>query len=305
MTKTNIRTEKQIDVYQQVTARIINALESGVRPWLQPWANTTELGGVSLPKRHNDLDYQGINVLVLWFESFRQGFISPHWMTFKQAQTLKGLVQRGERSTKVVYAGGAGKIEKQETIEKQEKVKDGFFFIKQYSVFNAEQVKGLEEKFYRPVDRVLNTTERIKYGEDFFSRIGADIRFSGTRAYYSQDGDFIKLPQFDAFHSAKKQLAVLAHEVIHWTAHPLRLDRDLGGRERGDPGYAQEELVAEIGSAFLCAKLGLTPAIQDQHAPYIDNWLKALQNDKQYISKAASYAQRAVDYLLNLSQEVR
>ena len=122
---------------------------------------------------------------------------------------------------------------------------------------------------------------------------------AGDRAYYALEPDYIQLPVIDAFRDAESFYATLAHEATHWTKHPSRLAREFGRRSWGDEGYAQEELVAELGAAFLCADLELTPEVREDHAGYIASWLTVLKNDKRFIFQAAAHAQRAVDYLHN------
>ena len=130
-----------------------------------------------------------------------------------------------------------------------------------------------------------------------------DIREGADRAFYHPRLDFIQLPPFSAFVSAEAHATTLGHECIHWTMHSKRLDRDLGGAKWGDEGYAREELVAELGAAFLCADLELTPEVQEDHASYLATWLQVLKNDTRAIFQAAAHAQRAVDYLHKLQPE--
>ena len=140
----------------------------------------------------------------------------------------------------------------------------------------------------------------MEHAEAFFSTTGAVIHHGGNQAYYAINPDHIQMPPFESFKDAESYYATLAHEVTHWTRHPSRLDRDLGRKRWGDEGYAREELVAELGSAFLSADLGLTPAIREDHSSYIDSWLKVLKKDKRAIFQASAHAQRAVDYLHSL-----
>ena len=109
----------------------------------------------------------------------------------------------------------------------------------------------------------------------------------------------------EAFADAESFYSTLAHETTHWTRHPSRLERDFGRKTWGDEGYAREELVAELGSAFLCADLELTPDVRDDHASYIASWLEVLKNDKRCIVQAASYAQKAVDFLHSIQPEAK
>jgi antirestriction protein ArdC len=144
---------------------------------------------------------------------------------------------------------------------------------------------------------------RIARADRFFAATGADIRHGGTRAYYAEGADYVQMPPFETFRDAESYAATLAHEVMHWTKHETRLARDFGRVRHGDEGYAKEELVAELGSAFLGADLELTPEVREDHAAYIASWLKALRDDKRLIFNAAAHAQRAVDYLHGLQPQ--
>ena len=171
-------------------------------------------------------------------------------------------------------------------------------------MFNVCQVEGLPEHFYALAEPPKDTMQRIERADAFFANTKADIRHGGNRAYYTVTGDYIQMPPFVAFRDAESHAATLAHELTHWTRHPSRLNRDFGRKRFGDEGYAIEELVAELGSSFLCADLQITPELRDDHASYIDHWLKVLKQDKRAIFTAASHASRAVDYLHSLQPVV-
>lgn len=142
--------------------------------------------------------------------------------------------------------------------------------------------------------------ERIAHAERFFAETEATIRRGGNRAYYALNADYIQMPPFESFRDAESYYATLAHETTHWTRHPSRLEREFGRKSWGDEGYASEELVAELGSAFLCVDLGITPEVRDDHSAYIASWLEVLKGDKRAIFQAAAHAQRAVDFLHNM-----
>jgi antirestriction protein ArdC len=144
------------------------------------------------------------------------------------------------------------------------------------------------ETYYGKPEITATPLERIAHAESFFTATKADVRYRGNSAYYSADGDYIQMPVMDAFRDAASFYAMLAHESTHWTKHPARLARDFGRKAWGDEGYAREELVAELASAFLCTDLGLTPEVREDHAAYIASWLKMLHNDKRAIFSAAS-----------------
>src|SRR5581483_785544 len=166
--------------------------------------------------------------------------------------------------------------------------------------FNIEQIDGLPPHYYATVTPRLDPASRIEAADRFFAATGADIRHGGNQAYYAPESDHVQMPPFGSFRDAESYCATLAHELTHWTKHPKRLDRNFGRKAFGDDGYAREELVAEIGAAFLCCDLGITPEPRDDHAAYVGHWLRILKNDKRAVIQAAAHAQRAVDYLYGL-----
>jgi len=288
------------DIYEKVTNQIVAELEKGVRPWLKPWSGEHAAGRISRPLRCNGVPYQGINVIMLWSAAMAGGYASPLWLTFKQAREMGAHVRKGEKGSCVVYADRIRKTETDEaTGEAHER---DIPFMKAYTVFNSEQIEGLPAHFYAPAEPRLDPVQRIDHAERFFAATGADIRHGGNQAFYTVASDFVQMPPFETFRDAESYYATLAHECTHWTRHPSRLERDFGRKRWGDEGYAAEELVAELGSAFLCADLDLTPEPRPDHAAYIASWLKVLKNDKRAIFTAAAHAQRAADFLHGLQE---
>ncbi|MEW8524843.1 MAG: zincin-like metallopeptidase domain-containing protein [Candidatus Thiodiazotropha endolucinida] len=294
MTKNNAPRQ---DVYTRVTDKIIADLEQGVRPWMKPWNAEHAAGRITKPLRHNGQPYNGINILMLWSAAVTEGYSAPIWMTFRQAKELGAHIRKGEKGELVVYANTITRTEENGDGEETEHT---IPFMKGYTVFNVEQIEGLPEHYYQLAEPVLDPVERIDHAEQFFAATKADIRLGGNQAYYAIGSDRIQLPPFESFRDAESYYATLAHETTHWTRHPSRLDRDFGRKRWGDEGYAQEELVAELGAAFLSADLGITPEIRDDHSAYIASWLKVLKEDKRAIFTAAAHAQRAVDFLHGL-----
>jgi antirestriction protein ArdC len=288
------------DIYQRITDQIVCELEKGVRPWLKPWNPEHVAGRITRPLRGNGIPYKGINVLMLWSAALEKGYAAPVWMTFKQASELKANVRKGEHGSLVVYADKIFRTEMDTATG--EEAERAIPFLKGYTVFNVEQIDGLPEHFYAKPAPHADTIERIERAESFFAGIGAAIRHGGTMACYNFSQDFVTMPPFEAFRDAESYYATLAHEVTHWTRHKSRLDRDFGRKRYGDAGYAVEELVAELGSAFLSADLDLTPELRADHASYIAAWIKVLKDDKRAIFAAASHAQRAADFLHGLQK---
>lgn len=289
------------DVYQRVTDQIVAELEKGVQPWFKPWSGEHAAGRITRPLRANGIPYRGINILMLWASAVEKGFAAPLWLTYKQARELGGQVRKGEKGSLVVYANTITRTE--QDAGTGEDVEREIPFMKGYTVFNAEQVDGLPAHFYALQEAALDPLARIDRAEAFFAATGVDIRHGGNMAFYSITEDRVQMPPFEAFRDAESYYATLAHECCHWTRHPSRLDRDFGRKQWGDEGYAREELVAELGAAFLAADLGLTPEPRADHASYIGSWLKVLKDDKRAIFSAAAQAQRAADYLTGLQSQ--
>jgi len=287
-------TNEKADIYTRITNRIIADLEQGVRPWFKPWNAEHAAGRITKPLRHNGVPYKGINVIMLWSDAMAKGFTCPIWMTYKQAQEIGGQVRKGETGSLVVFANT---VTRTETTEAGEETEREIPFMKGYTVFNGEQIDGLPDQYRATAAPTLDPVSRIDHAEQFFAATGADIRHGGNRAYYAIQPDYVQMPDFVTFRDAESYYATLAHEMTHWTRHPSRLDRDLGRKRWGDEGYAAEELVAELGSAFLSTELGITPEVREDHAAYIGSWLKVLKDDKRAIFTAAAHAQRAADYL--------
>lgn len=296
MSKTTKPTQSRVDVYSRVTSRIIADLEQGVRPWLKPWSVENAADCLpALPLRHNGQAYRGVNILLLWGEAMDKGFTRNVWMTFKQAQEYGAHVRKGEHGAQVVYADRFTKTETDEAGEEQTR---DIPFLKTYAVFNVEQIEGLPAHFMEPPESRddARTLDLIKEAEEFFTRTGARFRHGGNRAFYAPGSDHIQLPPPEAFRDAESYTATKAHELVHWTGHPARMDREFGKRF-GDSAYAFEELVAELGAAFLCADLRASNEPREDHAAYLAHWLEVLKSDKRAIFTAAAHAQRALDFL--------
>lgn len=284
------------DIYEQVTTRIIAALESGTIPWLKPWkdsANGSIMGRGFEP--YNAVSgrlYNGINSLILGCDV---RFNARAWLTFKQAKELGGHVRKGEHGTLIVF----WKFERKPDRNDPTKLVT-VPFARGYTVFNVEQCEGLDTgKLKGP-----KLPPPPKAGEYDINAIAADrgaiVRHGGNRAFYAPSLDVIQMPSADAFKSSEHYRSTLAHELTHWTGHASRCNRDFSGRF-GDSAYAFEELVAEIGSAFLCTRLGI--AMEGlQHADYVANWLKVLKDDKRAIFTAASKARQACEFIMGTEE---
>jgi antirestriction protein ArdC len=256
-----------------------------------PWRTFGSLPSNAGNKRH----YRGINVLVLWAAASQRGYKTQLWATYQQWRELGAQVRQGEKSTAVVFWRFYGDDNDHETENEEDKTAESSpkrCFARAYHVFNADQV----EAFSLPDMPALPEAQRIQQAEDFFHRTGARIIETGTRAYYDSNANQIHMPPFSLFKKPDYFYSTLAHEAIHFCGHVSRCNRQLGNRF-GSELYAAEELVAELGSAFLSAELQLETEPRTDNAPYCKNWLRVLRNDKRAIFAAASRAQEAVDWI--------
>jgi len=292
------------EVYQQVTDRIVAMLEAGTKPWQKSWDGSfpTITGAMQRPLRANGQAYKGMNVINLWCAAQMRGLTSRHWMTYKGAQELGGQVRKGARGEFAFYVGQTT-IKGADTPATPGETSDGqtISFLKCYHVFNASEIDGLPARFApiaAPVDMPAPVCPHARNGvvDAFFADAGVRLAHGGDRAFYAPSLDAVRMPELAAFNSAESYYATLAHEAIHWTGHESRCARPFGKRF-GDNAYAMEELVAELGSAFLCADLAISDAPRADHADYLANWLAVLKTDNRAIFTAASAADRAASFL--------
>lgn len=282
------------DIYQTVTDSIISSLEQGVRPWQKPWSGSNTSGRIILPQRGTGEAYRGINILMLWGAAVDRGYRSPTWLTYQQAAEQGGQVRKGETGSKVVYAGSITRTD--DGVAPGADAEQRIPFLKSYTVFNTEQIDGLGDRYPIPEAEPLPSFGRIERADRFTAATRATIRHGGNRACYSPGLDVVQMPAPEAFRDAPSYYSTLIHELTHWTGHPTRLAREYGKRF-ADKAYAFEELIAELGAAFLSAELDLTPEPREDHAAYLAHWLDVLKADKRAIFTAASQAQRAADFL--------
>jgi antirestriction protein ArdC len=293
----NTAPEKR-DVYRKVTDQIVTAIENGVGSWRMPW-HTSGRFAFSPINVASKKPYRGINTVCLWAAAQSKGYESGDWGTYQQWQDRGAQVRKGEKATLIVFWKFANSGNRADGADGADGADDSLptsgsrlLFTKGYSVFNAAQVDGYTPK----VDAERPMPERIEQAEAFFKAIGSDLRHGGNQAFYSPATDYVQMPPFQAFRDGLSYYSVLAHEHTHWTANAARCNRELGKRF-GDSAYAAEELIAELGAAFTCAHLGLTTEPREDHAQYIQSWLKVLKADKRAIFTAASKAQQAADWL--------
>lgn len=288
-----IQAVRKRDIAGDVTRTIIARLEAGAAPWVRPWSLTGEGGR---PLRHEGTPYTGINCLWLWAIADTHGYRSRYWMTARQAAELGGQVRRDARPSMSIYAStfrkaGAPTL----TGEASAKL---IRFLRSYTVYNADEIDGLPA--YYTLREIVPTPTLLSQRQDaidgFFAAIPARVRHGGDRAFFHPLFDHIQMPHPGTFRSADAYASTRAHETVHWTGHPDRLDRTFG-KKFGDRAYAMEELVAELGAAMICGELGLPTELHDSHASYLSHWLGILRADKGAIFLAAAKAEQALNLL--------
>lgn len=278
------------DAYQVITDRVITLLEQGTIPWQKPWQS-----GDLMPRNLiSQKEYRGVNVFLLHAMSYQ----SPFWLTFNQAKELGGNVKRGEKACPVVFWKWLDVDEN----GKAERIP----FLRYYSVFNVTQCEGI------PSDKIpsLGGTKREHCPISEAERVVAampkcpQIRTGQERAFYSPSGDFVGMPSAEQFRTGEDFYSVLFHELTHSTGHESRLNRKgITGTEGewssfGSTPYAKEELVAEMGAAFLCGHVGIVERTLNNSASYVSSWLQRLKDDRRLVVHAAAQAQKAADFIL-------
>jgi antirestriction protein ArdC len=282
------------ELFERVTRQIADAIAAGAEGFRMPWQRWGE--ALALPiNATSGRPYRGFNVLMLWGAAEASGFSSGRWATYRQWAAAGAQVRKGEKGTPVLFwKTNSESFDANEADEVEARPR---FLARVYTVFNADQVDGDPG----PRRALRDVGDSIEEVERFFAATGAEVRHGGDRACYVSGVDQIWLPRFEQFNDAQSYYSVLGHETVHWTGAKHRLDRNLSGRF-GTDAYAIEELVAELGSAFIAAHLGLTTEPRRDHAAYIGSWLRVLRDDPRAIVAASSKAQEAVDYIVALSE---
>ena len=289
-----VQMSQRMDVHEQITNRIIEAIEKGAGefrlPWHRPAASLQRPANIQSGKPYN-----GINVVTLWVEAQLKNYATPVWGTYKQFQEKGCQVRKGEKASLIVFYKELEYA--REEPQAGENDTHSVWMARGYWVFNAEQTDG-----FTPVERPpVQPIERNARVDAWIANVGADIRYGGHSAYYRPSDDHIQMPDLGVFtgtdttSATEAMYATLLHEHAHLTGHKSRLDRFSGSRST--ESTAREELLAELSAAFLCADLGVTPHLRDDHAQYIQHWLEVMKGDKKAIFQAAAGANRAVEWL--------
>jgi len=290
----SITVPRLTDVYQIITDRIVAKLEQGCAPWNQPWKRDAA-GNVALPANLvSKKPYRGVNVFLLG----ASGYASQWWLSYKQAQELGGNVRKGEKGTPCIF----WKVEKREGKDEDGKERKTRLILRYYTVFNLEQCEGIaapasdapaaESVKFDPIAAAAAIAAGMKNPPA--------LRHNEARAYYRPSTDSVNMPKPELFASPAEYYSVLFHELTHATSHSSRLNRELNGLAAfGSAAYGREELVAEMGAAFLSGHAGILHHTVDNSAAYLENWIKAIKGEPRMVVIAAAQAQKAADYILN------
>ena len=289
---------KPRDIYREVTERIIQALEQGTAPWVRPWSVESDPFPINAATRRR---YRGINTLLLHLTALQCGYARNRWLTYRQATAIGAQVRRGEHGVGIVFFRvlevspedrRSRVMGSKDASGDEDDTPRSARLLRLFTVFNVAQIEDLPARLIEP--EAVVGWDMVKEAEAIIQSSGAEIRHGGNAAFYSPGPDRIQLPPRAAFKRAEDFYCTALHELIHHTAHPTRLTRPL--HPKGHPGYAMEELIAELGSAFLCAHCRLDGELH--HPEYVSHWLEALRADKRAIFTASAQAQKAADYLL-------
>lgn len=280
-------------IYRQVAEEIVAELREGSVPWVKPW----DAGGAIEIARNaaTGKPYSGVNVLLLWNATRRGGFSCNRWMTFRQARTVANGVKRGSRGSLVVFAREYLPRREQERVASGEvspEEAERRFHLRTYRVFNLDQ---LVDPPKRLLPTVTTAEERYDNAEAVLNGCGARVVHAPGDAFYDLEGDTVVMPRRSQFEMSEDYYSTLLHELVHWTGHPNRLDRTFG-ESQFDPTYVEEELIAELGAAFLCSTLGIQP--RTRHSDYIAHWLSQIDAEPKSLFRSSTAASHATNYLL-------
>ena len=285
-----------MDIYAMVTDKIINLLENGVVPWRRPWTSA------GMPRNLvSKKPYRGVNVFLLSASKY----ISPFWLTMRQANELGGHIRKGEESTAVVFwkiedaKRGTDDLDTEKSSEKNRRR----FLLRFYRVWNLEQCELPQAVLDKLPKMETHEHDPIEAAERIIAAMPnpPEIQHAGSKAFYSPITDRITLPPRELFASAEEYYATALHETVHSSGSQKRLAREgiCEAAPFGSAVYSKEELCAEMGAAFLCAEARISAAVIENQAAYVAGWLKKLRDDRKLLIHAAAQAQRAADFILN------
>lgn len=285
--------QSQTELRQTITNTIIDALkDGGLPPWKRPWADDNNAPGI-----HTSLStgshYRGINSLLLQCSAMRQGFKSKWWGTYNQIAFNGASVQKGQKATKIILWKP---IQRKRSNEQGKEVEDSFLVMREFCVFNVEQTTGLDQFRVGFSKSEVDETDRFSNAQELIESIGADLRHGGNQAFFRPQDDFIQLPYRHQFESETEYFQTAFHEHCHWAEKRVGFDRS-----QVPNAYSFFELVADLGACQVMAGLNL-PSNSQNTASYIQHWLQGMSDDPKFIFRAASFANKAADYLLSFNR---
>jgi antirestriction protein ArdC len=279
------------EIYDTLTKTVIDQMEKA-RATGSKWSFPWHKGRMAPRNSSTSSRYRGINHIMLSIAQEEAGYEKPVWGTFKQWQAMGGNVKKGEKGTPIIFWSRVEYDDKDNPGEKKTKA-----ILKESYVFNLDQVEGIDRsKFDEP--ETLSEDLRRTDIDDIRSALGIDLTHAGDRAYFSPNDDKIVMPPFGEFKTPEGYYGTLLHEITHWTGHRDRLNRDNMHQYKSEPDYAFEELIAELGTAYLMSMLDVTVEPREDHAQYLAFWIQKLQNDPDALMRAATLAQKAADYII-------
>lgn len=293
----------------EITNQFVNALHSGAPPWIRPW-NSPKAINILPSNAITGRRYSGVNITILWSAAATRGYTNDRWLTYAQAQQVGATVEKGEQATTVVFYRTLQVMEKDEdgTPELDEKGQPKFRTVKLMKgipLFNIEQCASVPRRI---LAQESQTPEKPEWQinqevEDFVKKTGAMIRHDGVTALYIPKEDYILMPPKTAFESNAGYYSTILHELAHWTGNKSRLAREgiVKNCIHCSEKYGYEELIAEIGSAYLCALFGIHGEMR--HEGYVISWIRMMENDPNVIFKASAQAWQATEYLMALCEE--
>ncbi len=298
-----MKKDKPQSIFTQVTKVFIDALKTGAPPWRRPWTPADSVPGYPV-NAGTERRYTGINITILWTSAIVNGYEYDRWLTFRQVKKIGGRVRRGQKGTVAVLFKNIKvdpRIDPQEDKE-QAQAKRSYKIARAYTLFNVEQCTGLPEKIHKGVQppvKLEQNWQSHQHADDFVNLCGAKVRHAGNIATYIPTSDIICMPPKAAFDSPAGYYSTLMHELTHWTGHRSRLNRSgiVDSHPFKSVGYAFEELIAEIGSAFLCTDHQIFGEMC--HESYVLDWIEILENDPKAIFTSSAMAWKARNYLMD------
>lgn len=280
----------KVSVYEQIANKILETMESGVRPWEQCYSVSQQ----GFAKRVTGEDYRGINRILLTLAMWEKGYRHPVWMTFNQAKKMGGRVRKGEKASLSVFF----KMLTVDEIDPETGEQKEVPMVKTNMVFNVEQIDNLDDEVISGFLPALkeNDNTPIEQAEAFIAKIPAQIIEANDTPKYIPSKDLVSMPSITQFITSEHYYATFLHELAHWTMHKSRLNRPIL-QEWNKTNYFKEELCAELTASFLCPSVGIEPLIDAEHAPYLKHYIDLLKDEPKAFMTACAQAEKAADYL--------